>query len=68
MLIIGYDLIPNNRVFLQEGRISAIISQRPEDQGRDALLSLYRSIVLEQTIPARIEIPLDIYFKENIPE
>jgi LacI family transcriptional regulator len=68
LLIIGYDLIPNNRIFLQEGRINAIISQRPEDQGRDALLAMYRFIVLEQKIPARIEIPLDIYFKENIPE
>lgn len=67
LLIIGYDLIPNNRQFLRDGRINAIISQRPEDQGREALLSLYRSIVLEQAIPARIEIPLDIYFKENIP-
>ncbi|GHV96795.1 hypothetical protein AGMMS50293_31150 [Spirochaetia bacterium] len=68
LLIIGYDLIPNNRILLQEGRINAIISQRPEDQGRDALLTMYRSIVLEQKIPARVEIPLDIYFKENVPK
>jgi LacI family transcriptional regulator len=67
-LLIGYDLIPKNHQFLQEGRIDAIISQRPEDQGRESLLYLYRRIVLEQQIPPRVEIPLDVYFKENLPE
>jgi LacI family transcriptional regulator len=66
-LLIGYDLIPNNRRSLEEGWIDAIISQRPEYQGREALLNLYRRIVLEQQIPARVEIPLDMYLKENIP-
>jgi LacI family transcriptional regulator len=67
-LLIGYDLIPKNHLLLQEGQIDAIISQRPEDQGREALLYLYRRIVLEQPIPPRVEIPLDVYFKENLPE
>jgi LacI family transcriptional regulator len=66
-LLIGYDLILNNRLSLQEGRIDAIISQRPEYQGREALLNLYRCIALQQQIPLRVEIPLDMYFKENIP-
>jgi LacI family transcriptional regulator len=65
--LVGYDLIPKNRDLLREGRIDAIISQRPEEQGRQALLTLYRSIVLEQSIRPRIEIPLDVYFKENTP-
>jgi LacI family transcriptional regulator len=65
--LIGYDLIPKNHLLLHEGRIDAIISQRPEDQGRESLLNLYRRIVLEQRIPSRVEIPLDVYFKENIP-
>jgi LacI family transcriptional regulator len=52
---------------LREGRIDAIISQCPEDQGRQALLNLYRSIVLGQEILPKIEIPLDVYIKDNIP-
>jgi LacI family transcriptional regulator len=66
-LLIGYDLVPNNRLSLQEGWIDAIISQRPEYQGREALMNLYRHIVLDQKIPKKIEIPLDVYIKENIP-
>jgi LacI family transcriptional regulator len=66
-LLVGYDLIPKNRELLKEGRIDAIISQRPEEQGREALLNLYRHIVLEQRVVPKIEIPLDVYIKENIP-
>jgi LacI family transcriptional regulator len=67
LILIGYDLIPKNRNLLTENRINAIISQRPEDQGRQALRNLYRHLVLEQEIPLKIEMPLDVYFKENIP-
>jgi LacI family transcriptional regulator len=66
--IVGYDLIPKNRRLLAEGRIDAIISQHPDEQGREALSALYRYILLEQKIAARIEIPMDICIKENILE
>jgi LacI family transcriptional regulator len=65
--LVGYDLIPKNRELLRDGAIDAIISQRPEEPGRQALLTLYRSIVLEQPVPSKIEIPLDVYFRENVP-
>jgi LacI family transcriptional regulator len=66
-ILVGYDLIPKNRELLRDGAIDAIISQRPEEQGRQALLNLYRSVVLEQPVQARIEMPLDVFFRENIP-
>jgi LacI family transcriptional regulator len=65
--LLGYDLIPNNRRLLAEGRIDAIISQRPEEQGREALLTLFRSVTLGQAVEARREMPLDVYIKENAP-
>jgi hypothetical protein len=30
-------------------------------------MTLYRHLVLEQTIPEKVEIPLDVYLKENVP-
>jgi LacI family transcriptional regulator len=66
-LLVGYDLIPKNRELLRDGGIDAIISQRPEEQGCHALLNLYRHIVLEQPVPQKVEIPLDVYIKENVP-
>jgi LacI family transcriptional regulator len=67
LFIIGYDLIPENHTLLREGLIDAIISQRPEIQGRRALLDLYRHIVLGRRIEPKVEIPLDVYIKENVP-
>jgi len=64
-LLVGYDLIPSNRQLLLQGHINAIISQRPEEQGREALLTLFRSVALGQTVEKRVEIPLDVYIKEN---
>ena len=65
--LLGYDLIPKNRLLLQQGRIDAIISQRPEDQGREALLTLFHQIVLGQAVEVQREIPLDVYIQENVP-
>ncbi|MDR0374232.1 MAG: LacI family DNA-binding transcriptional regulator [Treponema sp.] len=65
-IIIGYDLTSNNKRLLKEGFIDAIISQRPEEQGRQAVINLYRYIVLEQNVEPKIEMPLDVYIKENI--
>ena len=66
-LLVGYDLIPKNREMLRTGEIDAIISQRPAEQGREALLNLFRHIVMEQRILPKIDMPLDVYIKENIP-
>jgi LacI family transcriptional regulator len=66
-LLIGFDLIPANIHCLEEGTIDAIIAQRPEEQARFALLALYRHVVLHQDVEKRINIPLDIYIKENVP-
>jgi LacI family transcriptional regulator len=66
--VIGYDLIPDNRRLLKKGFIDAIISQRPEEQGRQAVVNLYRHIVLDETVAVKIDIPLDISIRENTPE
>jgi LacI family transcriptional regulator len=67
LIAIGYDLVPENERLLREGWIDAIISQRPEIQARTGLLDLYRSIVLGLDVDKRVEVPLDLYLKENVP-
>ena len=64
--VIGYDLVEQNKAGLLDGTIDCIIGQRPEQQGADAVQKLYQSVMLQQEIPSRIDIPIDIYFKENI--
>jgi LacI family transcriptional regulator len=66
-VVIGYDLVPENERLLRSGEFDAIISQRPETQGRRGLLDLYRSIVLGFAVEPRVDVPLDLYIKENLP-
>jgi len=64
--IIGYDLISENVQYLKDGKIDCLISQRPEEQGRHVLFQLYRKIVLQEEATSMIDMPLDIYLKENL--
>jgi len=64
--IIGYDLVAENVARLKDGRMDCLISQRPEEQGRHVMQQIYRKIVLEEDVSARIDMPFDIFFKENI--
>ncbi len=64
--IIGYDLVEQNRSGLLDGTIDCVIGQRPEQQGSEAVHKLYESVMLHQDVPSKIDMPIDIYFKENI--
>jgi len=65
---IGYDLVPDNIRAMRNGRVDCLISQRPEFQAFEGMMALYRSIILGETPPERINAPLDIYFPENLPD
>jgi len=64
--IIGYDLVEYNRKYLKDGIIDFIISQRPENQGFQAVSTLYKHVVLRQAVDQKIVIPMDIITKENV--
>jgi LacI family transcriptional regulator len=63
--IIGYDLIKENKERLKKGTIDCLISQRPEEQGRQAVFQVFKKLVLKEKSDENIEIPLDIFLKEN---
>lgn len=65
--IVSYDLVKSNREALLDGRISCILSQRPVFQGYAALWQIYRYIVLKQRIATKVEVQVDVLFKENLP-
>jgi len=64
--VIGYDLMDKNKAGIKDGNIDCVIGQRPINQGSDAVYKLYQSGILHQEIPEQIDIPIDIFFKENI--
>ena len=62
----GYDLIDKNTELLSEGVITALIAQRPEQQGYNGIKSLCNHLVLKQD-PEKVNLmPIDILIKENL--
>ncbi len=67
VVAVGYDLVEENRNALKNGSVDAVISQRPAFQGYTAVSALFRKVVQGEAVsPA--EIPIDIYFEENLIE
>lgn len=66
VVLVGYDLVPENRKALEDGSIDCIISQRPAFQGYTGVYQLYKHVVLGQEPEQNVHIPIDIFFKENL--
>lgn len=63
--IVGFDLLPENLTFLQEGRIDFLINQNPVEQGYMALMSLVNKLIFDKEVPHLQYLPLDIVVTEN---
>jgi LacI family transcriptional regulator len=64
--MIGYDLIQKNVHYLSEGVIDFILSQRPFEQGYLGVMTLFRSIVLNESVQKSVLLPIDIVTKESV--
>ena len=64
--IIGYDLVPKNLQYLEQGLISFLISQCPSTQGYEGIYCLYEHVVLRQKVKRTIMVPIDILTKNNV--
>jgi LacI family transcriptional regulator len=63
--IVGYDLVPENLQYLEQGLIGFLISQCPSTQGYEGIYSLYEHVVLRQKVKHTIMVPIDIVTKNN---
>ncbi|MBN1783238.1 LacI family DNA-binding transcriptional regulator [bacterium] len=66
LALIGYDLTARNTACIKNGLIDFLISQKPEIQSYRGIYSLYRHVVLKESIEEKIMMPLDIVTRENI--
>jgi LacI family transcriptional regulator len=66
--VVSWDLVPANARALREGKIDCIVSQRPAEQGREGLERLFKAVVRGDADASPAAIPLEVYFKENIPD
>lgn len=65
-VLIGYDLITENRSLLNKRLIRFLISQKPEEQGYRAIMALFNHLVLKRPVQKNQFLPIDIVTAENI--
>ena len=66
--LVSWDLVPQNLRSLRDGGIDCLISQRPFEQGREGVERLFRAVVENEQGEGEVKLPLDVYFKENLPQ
>jgi LacI family transcriptional regulator len=64
--LIGYDLVPENRLCLEAGEIDFLLTQRPDEQGYHGVNRLFRKLILDENPPDCIFTPIDIVTRENV--
>lgn len=65
--LLTWDLVPANVACLKKGSVDCVISQKPFEQGRLGLSRILRKVVGEDPAPGRVDLPIEIWFKENLP-
>jgi LacI family transcriptional regulator len=66
--VVSWDLVPANARALREGKIDCIVSQRPAERAREGLERLFKAVVRGEADASPASIPLEAYFKENLPD
>lgn len=64
--VIGHDLIKENISFLKKGIVDFLICQRPEEQGYNAIITLFEHLVLKKEVKSENYTSIDIITKENV--
>ena len=65
--LVAWDLVPANEAALASGALDCVISQRPFEQGRLGLEYLFRAASIGERQARRIDLPIELWFKENLP-
>jgi LacI family transcriptional regulator len=64
--LVGYDLISPNIKYLNNGVIDFLISQKPQEQGYKALVTVFNKLKMnKKPLPEQL-IPIDIICRENL--
>jgi LacI family transcriptional regulator len=66
--LIGYDLLNQNVIYLQQGVINFLIAQRPDKQAYFTVRDMCRELIFNQEIKKINYVPIDILMKENIED
>ena len=66
IMLVGYDLIQPNIKYLNNGVIDFLISQKPREQGYQAMVAVFNKLKMNKEPMPEHLIPIDIICKENL--
>jgi LacI family transcriptional regulator len=66
--LVCWDLVPANERALRTETLDGVISQRPFDQVQKGIECLYKVVAGGEPGERAIDMPLEVYFKENLPQ
>ncbi len=66
IVVVGYDLVPENIGYLKEGAIDFLIHQNPKQQVYLGLKTLAEHLLFDHKIKEQILLPIDIINAENV--
>ena len=64
--LVGFDLVPENRPWLETGIIDFLLTQRPVEQGAEGIRRLFRKVFEGESGPEQEYTPIDIVTRENL--
>ncbi len=64
--LIGHDLLNENVKYLKKGVVDFLICQRPEEQGYNAVDTLFQSVIQKVAVEECNYTPIDIITEENL--
>lgn len=65
--VVTWDLVPANECGLRDGALDCVVSQKPFEQGKVALATLVRHVTGVGADPGRVDIPIELWLRENLP-
>ncbi len=64
--LIGHDLIAENLDFLKKEVVDFLLCQRPEEQGYNAVITLFEHVIMKKPVKTENYTSIDIVTKENV--
>lgn len=66
IITIGYDLVKQNIFHLEQGNITFLLSQKPEEQAYNSIMALFDNLIIKKEVIKTTFSPIDVIVKENI--
>ncbi|HMS69620.1 MAG TPA: LacI family DNA-binding transcriptional regulator [Saprospiraceae bacterium] len=66
VIVLGFDIVPENIQLLESGKLSALFNQNPSEQSFRAMMQIYDLLINKVTPPRSTYLPIDIVLKENL--